>query len=269
MSGQTNGHRPSNGSTNGSTTGTSDDRWHDVHDVHDGRPAPASTTNEIRTMLAGGSPLLQAGVAAALARDSRLKLVAQTGDTHEAAARAPQLSCAVLVLNAEVPHVEARLVTDYLGEGAARISVLMLTENESRDEMLAALALGVNGYGIRRSLTPEDLCAGVLALARRGWWACPMTTRTLMAIAIERAPARVRELNDNGPLSEREAAVLRLIASGAREEQVALTLSLSKNTVKTYLRRISDKLQANSRSEALSLAVRRGIIPDRRVLPVQ
>jgi NarL family two-component system response regulator YdfI len=88
--------------------------------------------------------------------------------------------------------------------------------------------------------------------------------------AAERAPgagppAPVRSSHDGyGPLSEREAAVLRLIAAGTREERAAQELHLSRNTVKTYLRRVCAKLDAPSRAAAIRVAIERGLIPDRR-----
>lgn len=221
--------------------------------------------NEIRTILAGGSPLLQAGIAAALAPDPRLQLVGQVSNAREGAVQAGQYPCEVLILNAEVPHLEAAMALEHMSEAACRSKVLVLTENESRDEMLATLNLGVHGYGIRHALWPEDLRAAVLAVARQGVWVCPLATRQLLAATGQPSTLSGPERGRKMPLSHRELEVLRLAADELREEQIAGILHLSKNTIKTYLRRIREKLEVGSRAEALRLAVQLGLLPDRRV----
>ncbi|MGH2355107.1 MAG: response regulator transcription factor [Chloroflexota bacterium] len=222
-------------------------------------------------VLVGGSPLLQAGIAAALASHERLTCVAQEQDVHALAARAERLACDVVVLCTEAPHHDVPLLMNSLAP--ARVKVLVLTDNESRDELLAALQLGVNGYGIGRNIWPEDLCAAIVSLARWDPWLCPEATRQLLTATRVRSvpptslagPVEARNGTlRNGTLSEREAEVLSLASTGAGEQDIADRLCLSRNTIKTYLRRICQKLDAESRAHAFRVAIERGLIPDRR-----
>lgn len=221
--------------------------------------------NEVRVVVAGGSPVAQIGIVAALGEDRRLSLIGQAADTSEALARALHLGGNVLVLHASMLQTEVAHVMGQLIAVAAPIKVLVLAEHARRDEMLTALQTGVHGYGIVRYLAPEILCDGILTLAQHGAWLCPLTTRCLMRlVAHECQPRPAAAPTCAARLSEQELAVLRLAGCGANEQDIAEQLSLARNTVKTYLRRICEKLDVASRSDALRVAVQTGIIPDRR-----
>ena len=214
---------------------------------------------ELRIALAGGAPLLQAGIEAVLSPDERLRLVARVPDVAQAGALLHGSICDVLVLNSDAPHVEAAALLAGLDAPADAAKVVVLTHNDSQQLLLATLRTGVRGYGIHSSLEPEDIRAGLLTVARGFRWLCPLATSyLLLQLAAEDGAAGS---GGAGPLSPREAEVLALAAEGEGEEQIAVALCLSRNTVKTYLRRIREKLQASSRGEAVRLGYQQGLIP--------
>jgi DNA-binding NarL/FixJ family response regulator len=151
-----------------------------------------------------------------------------------------------------------------LAEGPTSARVLILTENDSRAELLATLRLGVPGYGNLRRLAPEELCAGVLAVAVHGAWMCPVSVAHLIALVALQPHGQPVRLSYVDVLSEREQQVLRLVASGTGDRQVAATLCLSENTVKTYIGRIREKLDVPTRHDAVRRAIQLGLVPDRR-----
>lgn len=117
-----------------------------------------------------------------------------------------------------------------------------------------------------------ELCHGVVLLAQHGAWMCPVATQHLLGVAphdwvLMQRPASSMLMAVRFPrpdLSERELAVLRQAAAGQREAQIAHDLRLSPNTVKTYLRRICEKLQTSSRADAIQSAIYLGLVADRR-----
>jgi DNA-binding NarL/FixJ family response regulator len=217
--------------------------------------------HELRIALAGGAPLLRAGIEAALAPDSRFRLVAQVADVDEAGELLRQSACDVLVLNTESPHREAAAVLAEHDADPDGAKVVVLTDDQSQHELLVTLQTGVRGYGIRSCLSPEDIRNGLLTVGRGFQWMCPLTTRFLWQRVVQESAGRGNGAAHHGPLSRRESEVLRLAAEGAREEQIAQALCLSPNTVKTYLRRIREKLQAGSRGEAVRRGYEQGLIP--------
>ncbi|MGH2457391.1 MAG: response regulator transcription factor [Chloroflexota bacterium] len=214
----------------------------------------------IRVAIVGGSLLLQAGMMTALSQHPRLKPACQPGPFDEPGAAGDQLDCDVLILNAQVPHVEAATAVERIARVGARAKILVLTESDSRDEMIDTLRSGVHGYGISTTLSPEDLRDAVIAVARWGFWACPQTIQHLVTAALQRIPSSAPPWSRETPLSNRESEVLSLAAGGAGEEYIAESLCLSRNTVKTYLRRIREKLQVDSRADAVSIARERGLL---------
>jgi DNA-binding NarL/FixJ family response regulator len=216
---------------------------------------------ELRVAVAGGAPLLRAGIVAALASDGRLRLVDQDTDVEHAGDLLRRKACDVLVLNTESPHAEVGAILNGSAGDSERPKVLVLTDVESQQELLGALQKGVEGYGIRSCLWPDDIRSGILAVGRGLPWACPLTTRSLLQLAVEESAGQAPRPGRHGPLSPREAEVLKYAADGEGEEQIAQTLFLSRNTVKTYLRRIREKLHVTSRGEAVRLGYEQGLIP--------
>lgn len=220
---------------------------------------------ECAIVLAGGSPYLQSGIVAALERDRRVRLVLQSRDVCDAANRLTQLACDVFVVYADEPHVEAERTLHCLPDGWHRTKLLVLTDNEDFLAMLATLRLGIRGYGILNQLGPQDLRAATFVMARGGPWTCPWTTHQLFRLAMKQpAPNSIVPPHDNAGLSSREIEVLQLTARGAAEQEVADALCLSRNTVKTYLRRICDKLDVPTRAKAVTVGFQLGLVPDRR-----
>jgi DNA-binding NarL/FixJ family response regulator len=219
---------------------------------------------ELRVAVAGGVPLIRAGIVAAMALDDRLRLVDQDVDVEHAGDLLRRKACDVLVLNTESPHTEVGAVLNGSAGDPQRPKVLVLTDVESQRELLGTLQKGVEGYGIRSCLLEDDIRSGILAVGRGLTWTCPLTTRSLVQLAVDDAAdaaVAAARAGRQGPLSVREVEVLRCAASGEGEEQIAKTLYLSRNTVKTYLRRIREKLHVTTRGEAVLRGYERGLIP--------
>jgi DNA-binding NarL/FixJ family response regulator len=167
-----------------------------------------------------------------------------------------------VIVNTERPRADAAAIQALSGPGAGP-KVLVLTENERLDEQVAALQLGVQGYGLRHDLQLEELRAAVRAVAERDSWMCPRATRNLM-VSTAQQPADRLKAGAHGRLSGREREVLQLAARGESEQQIADTLCLTKNTVKTYLQRICEKLGERSRKDAYRRAYELRLVADRR-----
>jgi DNA-binding NarL/FixJ family response regulator len=220
---------------------------------------------EVRVALIGGAPLLQAGITRVLEEDPRLKVVARAGGVEAAGSTLETLACDVIVVNTDMPSADTAAVMAALRARPVPARVVTLTDHEGADELFATLQVGAVGYGVRQHLWPEDIHAGILAVGRGLPWTCPTTTRHLLAATWASEPSRAAA--KSGALSTREAEVLREAAGGASEEEMAGRLGLSKNSVKTYLRRIRIKLRAGTRADAVRLAIKQGLVPGQRPAP--
>lgn len=216
--------------------------------------------DSIRTILVGGSPLLQAGISAVLGQHRRVRLLDRIRDTEDLSS-SNLVDCDVLILCSDVPRRDAGLVLEKITSARLPVKLLVLTENADGMEAVETLRLGVRGYGVSTALGSDELGDAVVALIRWGFWVCPRTLEYLLDLALDQKDALQGGDGPDSVLSHRELEVLRHLSRGAHEDDIAEALCLSRNTVKTYLRRIREKLHADSRHEALTLAIKRGLIP--------
>lgn len=210
--------------------------------------------------------MLQAGIVAALAAEDRFQLIAQVEGVQEAIDVLQRMPCDVLLLNSDSPRLDAMTLRESRWEAAEQAKVLILTDEDDRHELLGALLAGVHGYGIRRRLLPEEIRTGVAIVGEGEHWMCRLAIGQLVQLTFDgTAEEAVRNAQGrpNGPLSPREAEVLRRAAEGEGEEQIAEGLNVSRNTVKTYLRRIREKLQVTSRVEAVRYGLEHGLLSNR------
>jgi DNA-binding NarL/FixJ family response regulator len=225
--------------------------------------------DQVHVAVASEAPLVLLGLATILRQDQQLTVVAEVRDALTATAAAGRFPCDVLLVDTATPALTASRVLPHLVEHSPATKLLIVTENAGRDQLLAALRGGVLGYAVQGDLAPEELCHGVVTLARHGVWTCPTATRMLLigALLDDAAAAAPARLSPTGrprrsQLSARELAVLRMAAAGKREGQIASDLNVSPNTVKTYLRRICEKLRAPSRADAIQQGITLGLVTD-------
>jgi DNA-binding NarL/FixJ family response regulator len=130
---------------------------------------------------------------------------------------------------------------------------MMLTVYEDTENIFDALAAGANGYMLKRTPTPE-LLEAITEVHRGG---SPMTMHIARKVvqSFQKAPATPVPATEN--LSEREQQVLDLLSHGLMYKEIAEKLSLSYETVHTYIRRIYEKLQVRTRTEAVAKFLRR------------
>jgi DNA-binding NarL/FixJ family response regulator len=125
--------------------------------------------------------------------------------------------------------------------------IIMLTTFEGDAEVQRALAAGARAY-VLKSISPEEL-VNIIRQVNSGKNYLPAQLAAELAQRVA-----------DDAISEREAAVLRLIAGGNRNKDIAEKLSIAEDTVKAHIKRIMDKLGARDRTQAVSIAVQRGII---------
>ena len=166
------------------------------------------------------------------------------------------------------PQLDAAIALEALDTEMGPIKVLILSDDDNADQLIGILEMGVHGFGLSSKLGSQDLVQAVSAVNQWGAWLCPASTRLLISLAANNPGLSAENKHENGahPIAAREREVLKLYAAGASEEEISQRLFLARSTVKTYLQRTREKLGASSRAEAVSVAIQRGLLPDRRAL---
>ncbi len=205
----------------------------------------------IRIVIADDHPIVRAGLQALLSLESDLDVVAEASTPDEAVAAAERESPDVVLMDLQFGAGAATGVdaTRSIRAMDAPPYVLVLTNYDSDADILAAVEAGASGY-LLKDAPPHELIAAVRAAAAGESALAPVIASRLLDRM--RAP--------QVSLSSREMEVLTLVAAGLSNADIAAQLFVSETTVKSHLAHIFSKLDATSRTAAVSAARRRGIL---------
>lgn len=202
---------------------------------------------KIRVLCVDDHPLFLEGIGRVIdhQRDMALAGTASTGS--EAVAKYRETRPDVTLMDLRLPDMDGISALAAIRGEFPNARVMMLTTFEGDVEIQRALAAGARGYMLKTSL-PADLLAGIRALH----------------MGRKHIPAEIANNLVEGmgldALSDRETEILRELAEGHRNREIAIHLSISEETVKGHVRSILDKLDAKDRTQAVSIGLRRGII---------
>ena len=210
----------------------------------------------IRVGLVDDQAIVRAGVARILSPEDGFEVVAECGDGVEAVDRLPGLSLDVVLMDIRMPRMDGIEATRSLG-GA--VPVLVLTTFGEDDVLWGALEAGAAGFVLKDS-SAEDLIAAARAVAGGGaWFDQAVAPRVLAQYRRLVAPA-AREVARIDDLTDREHDVLRLMARGATNAEIAGELFVAEATVKTHVGSIFMKLGVRDRPAAIVFAYDHGVV---------
>lgn len=202
----------------------------------------------LRVLIAEDQPIVRDGLAALVGYQTDVEVAGCAADGDEAVRLYSELRPDVTLMDLRMPRRSGIEAINAIREAEPSARILVLTTFDGDEDIYRALQAGARGY-LLKDATTEQLVGAIRAIAR-GERYIPATVAQRLA---ERAMA--------GPsLSEREMEVLRLVAVGMTNKEIASKLFIAEGTVKTHVNSIHDKLGVRDRTEAVMAAVRRGII---------
>lgn len=211
----------------------------------------------IKVLVADDHRLFRQGLIGLMGtRRDLVEVVGEAASGCEAVRLARQLQPDVVLMDIHMPDGDGLQATSHIRRELPRTSVVMLTASELDEHVYEAVRLGAAGYLLKSLDAAElfDLLDGVsrgeAAMTRA------MAVRVLKNVARQAA----HPVTDGDALTEREIDVLRLVAQGMSNPQIAEHLNITVNTVKVHLRNILDKLQVENRTQAAAFAVRSGLV---------
>ena len=208
----------------------------------------------IRLLIADDHPVVRAGLAGLLSDEPGFDVVAEASDGDEAVRLANATQPDVVLMDLRMPGVDgvaatARIVGGEAGTPPPR--VLILTTYESDDQILAAIEAGASGY-LLKAAPQAEIVAGIRSVAAGQSALSPQVAVRLVE--------RMRRPEPETVLTARELDVLRLVATGHSNKQIAAKLGIGESTVKTHLLKVFDKLGVADRTRAVTLAMERGLL---------
>ena len=221
--------------------------------------APDGGALSIRVVIADDQALVRAGFRKLLEVDPEIEVVGEAADGHEAVAAVRDRHPDVVLMDIRMPEVDGLEATRRIGEGTASTRVLILTTFGLTEYVYEALRAGASGFLLKDS-PAEELLAGVHIVARGDALLDPSITRAIIE-DYARAPRRREDLAEKlERLTPRELEVLRLLARGLSNAEIAGELFVSDGTVKTHVARILQKLDLRDRVQAVILAYESGLV---------
>ena len=213
------------------------------------------STEPVRVLVADDQTLFRSGLARLLDEDPRVTVVGEAADGAEAVRKCGECKPDVILMDIRMPNLDgigatAQVVASYPG-----VAVLVLTTLEADSYVIEALRAGASGY-VLKDAEPEAIISSIVAV-RSGErvMASAVAQRVLAMLTGDTTP---RDFYDG--LTAREIEILKLIAGGSANKQIAYRLTISEKTVRNHISNMYEKLQIFDRSQAVLYAARKGLV---------
>ena len=217
-----------------------------------------SGLESVRVLLVDDHDLFRSGLRSLL-DEQGIQVVAEAADGETALRLARDLAPDVVVMDLNMPGMSGVETTRHLGEAAPLARVLVLTISAEDADVTSAVTSGASGYLLKDS-SVQDLVAGIRAAAAGEALISPYIAAKLLQQIRARPVSVVAAERIRAELSDREIEVLKLIASGEDNAEIADKLFISPKTVKNHISNILVKLHIENRIQAAVYAVRSGIV---------
>jgi DNA-binding NarL/FixJ family response regulator len=212
-------------------------------------------TQTVRVLIADDQTLFRVGLARLLEEDPRVEIVGQAGDGAEAVKLAGTVMPDVILMDLKMPNVDGIEATKQILAKHPGVKVLLLTTFEADNHVIQALKAGASGYILKDS-RPESIVSSLLAvMAGERVMASAVANRVLEMLTGTTTP---KEFYDG--LTGREIEILKLLAGGMANKQIAYKLKISEKTVRNHVSNMYEKLNIYDRSQAVLYAVRKGLV---------
>ena len=230
---------------------------------------PAEATNNrptavgeqtLRVLIVDDHALFRRGLQMVLKQEEDLEVVGEAGDGHEAVQKAQELMPDVILMDVRMPRRSGIEATQQIKDVLPHVKILMLTISDEEADLYDAIKAGASGYLLKEISIDE------VADAIRSVWAGQSRISPSMASKLLTEFAAISKRADESQrlpaprLTDREMEVLKLVAQGLNNRDIAKELFISENTVKNHIRNILEKLHLHSRMEAVVYAVREKLL---------
>jgi len=211
-----------------------------------------------KILIADDHPLLREALCQVFSNQKDMEIVGQAGNGEEAIDLASQLKPDIVVMDIMMPKFDGLEASRQIKKIAPNTAILILTAYDDDNYVLGLLEAGATGY-LMKSAKGQDLVEAVRAVRAGESVLHPKIIEKLLKQAMAK-PAETVELKIKDLLSDREMEMLKLLATGMSNKEIAEKLCLSLRTVKAHMSNIFTKMNVASRSEALVESLKKGLL---------
>jgi len=211
-------------------------------------------------LIADDQALMRAGFRMILEAEPDLEVVGEAANGREAVAEAGRLRPDVVLMDVRMPEMDGIEATRRLLDGNDDTKVMMLTTFDMDECVYEALRAGASGFLVK-DVPPEQLVAGIRSVASGDSLLAPSVTRRLIQEFVRRPPDALRTPSPElARLTAREVEVLRMMARGRSNAEIAIEFFVSETTVKTHVAHVLAKLGVRDRVQAVVFAYESGVV---------
>jgi len=217
----------------------------------------------IRVLIADDQALFRRGLYVVLGTEDGIEVVGEAENGEEAVSKSEELAPDVVLMDVRMPKVNGIDAARTIRGIAPTTKILMLTVSDEEDDLYEAIKAGANGY-LLKEISVEEVAEAIRAVVQGQSLISPsMASKLLSEFNTLVKKAEEKQQFPAPALTSRELEVLRLVAKGMSNREIADQLYISENTVKNHVRNILEKLHLHSRMQAVMYAVREQLIdPD-------
>ena len=214
----------------------------------------------IRVLIADDQALFRRGLYVVLGTEDGIEVVGEAENGEEAVAKSEELAPDVVLMDVRMPKVNGIDAARTIRGIAPTTKILMLTVSDEEDDLYEAIKAGANGY-LLKEISVEEVAEAIRAVVQGQSLISPsMASKLLTEFNTLVKKAEEKQQFPAPALTSRELEVLRLVAKGMSNREIADQLYISENTVKNHVRNILEKLHLHSRMEAVVYAVREKLL---------
>lgn len=211
----------------------------------------------IRILIVDDHEVVRMGLRGLLERNSGFTVIGEAGSADEAIEKALELPVDVIVMDVRMPNGSGIEACRAIREAKPDVKVIMLTSYADDEAVFASVMAGASGY-VLKQIGSHELVEAIRTVAAGGSLLDPSITGKVL----ERMRGMSREQQQHEKLTDQELRILRLIADGRTNKEIAEALYLSEKTVRNYVSSILSKLNLSNRAEAAAYAVRRHLLDE-------
>jgi DNA-binding NarL/FixJ family response regulator len=209
---------------------------------------------KIRLVVVDDHALFRRGLVSLLSDMSDFTVCAEAGNGKDALPLIEEMNPDIILMDVNMPVMDGVQALEAVRKTRKDQKVIMLTVSQNDDDLVRAISAGANGYIIKNA-EPEELHKTIIEVMKGNSMLSPEITEKVFASLRSARQSRGQTI-----LSDREVEVLNFMGKGLSTRQIAGSLFISENTVKTHIRHILEKLDANNRAQAVAKAHELGII---------
>lgn len=213
---------------------------------------------QIKVLLADNKEIFREGLARLLEEWEQIEVVSQCSNGKEAIEKAKESEPDVVLMDDNILERDSIETGQHINELSVRVKVAMLTDSKNEEELFSAIEAGARGY-LLKDIKVSDLVKSIDLIGKGEVVVSPPLAGTLVD---KFSSMRSDEVKGKDNLSEREMEILKLLAKGLTNKEIAETLFITENTAKVHVKNMLQKLQLRNRQQAAAYAVQQGLVTE-------